>query len=165
MLLVWSTVLCDIFGSMWTFVAFSVGRGMLLRNFAWLAPTQLNIWNLILMLITRRSLQFFMINSCMWHDFMFRKLYDWQFCIEWNVRMLHIHRLHWIRWICLTTWKKVVVLSTMEAKIHSIVKRLVRSCHISVLILIEAVMWGMLVNNGITMTGMILNRVLLMKLK
>ena len=165
MLLVWSAILCNIFCSMRTFVAFCIGRGILLWNFSWLATTQLYIWNLILMLSTGRSLQLFVINSCMWHDLVFRKFYEWQICIKWNVRMLLIHWLHWIRWICLATWKKVIVLSAVEAKIYSIIKSLVRSCHVSVLVLIKAVVWGMLMDERITMTGVVLNWVLLMQLK
>ena len=61
----------------------------------------------------------------------------------------------------MTTWKKVIFFSTVEAKIDSVVKRLIRSCHIGVLPLAEAIVRSMLVSKGITLTGMVLNRVLL----
>ena len=43
--------------------------------------------------------------------------------------MLLIIALHWYRWICLAAWKEIVFLSTMEAKIHSVIKSLIGSCH------------------------------------
>ena len=43
--------------------------------------------------------------------------------------MLLIIALHWYRWICLAAWKEIVFLSAMEAKIHSVIKSLIGSCH------------------------------------
>ena len=88
---------------------------VLLRNFSRLATTQLNILYLVLLFIARNSLGFFVINICMWHAFVFWKLDERQIYIKWNVWVLLIIALHWYRWICLSTWKEIVFLSTMEA--------------------------------------------------
>ena len=43
--------------------------------------------------------------------------------------MLLIIALHWYGRIRLTAWKEVVFLSAMEAKVYSVIKSLIGSCH------------------------------------
>ena len=79
--------------------------------------------------------------------------------------MLLIITLHWYRWIRLTTWKEIVFLSAMEAKIHSVIKSLIGSCH--KVTLTKVVMRSMLMHEWINlaMTGVIVYWVLMMQLK